>query len=269
MNIEHLKEYKLINYAYIQYKTCKKKYYASIQKKQADRSRLQKFYNTKVGKRCFIIGNGPSLRIEDLERIKDDTFAVNRIYKIFDKTFWRPAYYFSQDINVLDEIKDDIPIITDNCTGVFLNSYVARKISPKFKAKKNLFLFFLDPTEKFPALPDFAYDISQGFYEGYTVTYTCIQMAVYMGYSEIYIMGVDHNYDIDRLLDGSIVQDASVQNYMQGLGGNLGFPPQLLKSTLAYRKARQVCDEKGIKICNATRGGKLEEFIRVNFDEIV
>ena len=56
---------------------------------------------------------------------------------------------------------------------------------------------------------------------------------------------------------------------MQGLGGNLGFPPQLQKSTLAYRKARQVCDEKGIKICNATRGGKLEEFIRVNFDEIV
>ena len=112
MNIEHLKEYKLINYAYIQYKTCKKKYYASIQKKQAERSRLQKFYNTKVGKRCFIIGNGPSLRIEDLERIKDDTFAVNRIYKIFDKTFWRPA---SVSYTHLDVYKRQIQSIIRLC----------------------------------------------------------------------------------------------------------------------------------------------------------
>ena len=33
-----------------------------------------------IGKRCFIIGNGPSLRVEDLEKIKDEyTFAANRM----------------------------------------------------------------------------------------------------------------------------------------------------------------------------------------------
>ena len=55
---------------------------------------------------------------------------------------------------------------------------------------------------------------------------------------------------------------------MPGLEGKLAWPPQMEKSTLAFRKARQVCDESGIIIRNATRGGKLEEFERVDFNSL-
>ena len=53
-----------------------------------------------TGKRCFLIGNGPSLRAEDLTRLREAgeiTFAFNRIYSIFDQTPWRPNFYISQD----------------------------------------------------------------------------------------------------------------------------------------------------------------------------
>lgn len=49
-----------------------------------------------TGKRCFLIGNGPSLRAEDLTRLHEAgeiTFAFNRIYNIFDQTPWRPSFY--------------------------------------------------------------------------------------------------------------------------------------------------------------------------------
>lgn len=65
------------------------------------------------GKRCFIVGNGPSLRVDDLDKIKNEySFASNKIYKIFDKTMWRPDYYVICDAiylrESLEEIKSNI-----------------------------------------------------------------------------------------------------------------------------------------------------------------
>ena len=46
--------------------------------------KIKKLKDNYIGKRCFIIGNGPSLRIEDLNCLKGEyTFAANRIYEIF------------------------------------------------------------------------------------------------------------------------------------------------------------------------------------------
>lgn len=94
--------------------------------------------------------------------------------------------------------------------------------------------------------------------EGYTVTYANIQLAVFMGFSEIYLLGVDHNYNTSNNAESNysnLINNTTLYN-----------PPRTDKSTLAYRKARKVCDEMGVKIFNATRGGCLEEFERINFD---
>lgn len=228
---------------------------------------IQKFHNTKQGKRCFIVGNGPSLKIEDLERIKqEDSFAVNRIYKIFDKTDWRPTYFFCQDTKVLEEIATNLQPVIESVEGVFLNAGV--EIINKYKNYENVYQFLLISLPYDRNLPKFSMNPAKGLYEGYTVAYACIQMAVYMGYSEIYIIGTDHNYNINKCSDGSVTQDNTVKNYMPGLEGNLWFLPQVEKSTLAYRKARSVCEKNGIKIANATRGGKLEEFSRIDFDSL-
>ena len=63
---------------------------------------LKQFQNIHIGERCFIVGNGPSLRCEDLDMLKQEiTFGSNYIYKIFNKTDWRPTYYFNSDNMVL------------------------------------------------------------------------------------------------------------------------------------------------------------------------
>ena len=58
------------------------------------------------GEKCFVIGNGPSLTAEDLNRLQDSgipTFAMNRVFKFFPQTKWRPTYYISEDILILKD----------------------------------------------------------------------------------------------------------------------------------------------------------------------
>ena len=237
-------------------------------KRNVSKQKLKKLKNTKIGKRCFIVGNGPSLCMEDLEKLKnEDTFAVNRIYKIFNQTDWRPTFYCSQDTKILDEIEKDIHKILNECEGVFLNSYVKVNKKQKLKAD-NLYYFYLDTERYYPNLPKFSDDVTKQIYEGFTVAYANIQLAVYMGYSEIYIIGTDNNYSINRKQDGSLEKRDVKSNYMEGIEGQMYYPPQLENTTLAFRKANLLCRERGIIIKNASRGGALEEFERVKFDDL-
>jgi len=244
-----------------------------IRKKNADMNGVEKLYNTKCGKRCFIVGNGPSLTISDLDKIKEeDTFATNRIYRIYNKTQWRPTYYVCQDRRVAEGVHEGLKDVISTSEHIFLNSSVVPKIDKCYKNNPKVHFIFLNDVDRNGEYPLFSNDILNQIYEGNTVTYACIQMAVYMGYSEIYIIGVDHNYNIERKKDGMVVEHKGVQNYMPGLevvDGDKTFLPELDKSTLAYRVARKICDERGIVIRNATRGGKLEEFVRANLDNIV
>ena len=84
-----------------------------------------------------------------------------------------------------------------------------------------------------------------------------------MGFSEIYLLGVDFNYTKN-------VYDP--KNHFEGCDTpqnrirlNTVYPERTL---LAYQTANKFCKEHSIKICNATRGGKLEVFERVEFDSL-
>ncbi len=228
--------------------------------------RLLKFKDTKKGQRCFIIGTGPSLTASDLDVLKAhniDCFGTHRIFTTFEKTDWRPTYYVAQDHALINEIKNDIKEIDCNIKilpadfvdvfgiGEEYNYYVLREYADS-KDK----IHFSKNANKF---------ISQGF----TVAYASVQLAVFMGYSEIYFLGVDHNYSAFMDKDGNIVSDDKVKDYFGNQkiqGKNL---PRLDDSSRGYLKAKQYADKNGVKIFNATRGGKLEIFPRVDLDEIL
>ena len=225
------------------------------------KQQIEKLYNIHNGERCFIIGNGPSLVVDDLDKLKDENcFASNRIYEIFDKTDWKPCYYCVQDYELINEEYEKI----DQLKWV-------KKIIAFPPVKK--FIWFSDSVclkliyeEFYPELPNFSEDISKGVYEGFTVTYMAIQIAVYMGFKEIVLLGVDHNYSMTMMPDGTVAkQDIDDHFSKKDKITNL---PQLYKSTLAYQAAKKYADEHGIKIYNATRGGKLEVFERVDFDTL-
>lgn len=220
------------------------------------------------GNRCFIIGNGPSLNPEDLTRLhnaNEITFAFNRIYHIFKETIWRPTYYISQDekmlvgsiteVNTLKARYKFIPIEMQYYYGIHLSD-----ITPFHISAKN------DVTR-----PAFSEDIVCSVENSMTVVYTAIQFAIYMGIREIYLIGVDHHFHTSKNANGDIIVDPTAKDYFSEAYNNDKeslYIPNTDLSTQTFIAARDYAIQHGIKIYNATRGGKLEVFERKDFDSL-
>lgn len=236
--------------------------------------KLTELKNINQGKRCFIIGNGPSLRIEDLNALVDeDCFACNRIYGLYEKTPWRPKYYCSQDEKVMRQIKDDLPYAVKNCEQAFFSYNFKDIYYDKLKNYKNINLYYKpyvsvysdDGTYTEGIMP-FSEDISRGVYDGLSITYAMIQIAVYMGYKEIYLIGIDHNYPMKK---GVVDVTQSYAEGIKPIDMSTQFPPELLLCEVSFREAKRYCEHNDISIYNATRGGKLEVFNRISLDEVI
>lgn len=245
-------------------KKLKKSYNEYLQSGYAEK--LKQFRDTHRGDRCFIIGNGPSLKAKDLDLLKNEyTFAANRIYEIFSETIWRPWTYVVVD---KDFMKEQYKMILKvPCEYRFLRYDVI----PNKDMPDNAQIFYAD--RKFSINKSetkdvyVSEDITKGISDGRTVTFISIQLAIYMGFEQIFLLGVDFSYK-NMVKDGRLEEKETVQTYFNGKEYSNAI--QDYNVTLyAYQKAKEYADSHGIKIYNATRGGKLEIFERVDFDELM
>ena len=217
------------------------------------------------GQACFIIGNGPSLTAEDLEVIHKHsipTFAFNRIYLMFDKTNWRPTYYMSQDEKTLKNCVDQVSAMDLKYKFIPINLKFYMDISIK---NATYFKMNHQPANSFSS------DISSFVGNSNTVAFTAAQFAAYMGFNKIYLIGVDHNFSVTVNSKGDIIRDNSVKDYFTeayNKDKDELYIPNLDESTKAYIAMKKYCDSNNIEVYNATRGGKLEVFPRVDFDKI-
>ncbi len=230
---------------------------------------LRTLKNKYEGKRCFIIGNGPSLTIEDLNLLKDEyTFASNKILYLLDKTEWRPTFYCCEDPEAVEMIADELEKY--EISYKFLNVYSKKDFNDE---NVRFFLSYTPYTLRREKIPfESVYiseDISCYLTAGATVTFTSIQFAIFMGFKEIYLLGCDHNYAATINRKGEIKHNNAVRNYARGIP-DWGKSVQNVEVTeYAYKVAREYCDSHNIKIFNATRGGKLEIFKRADLDKII
>lgn len=222
-------------------------------------SRLKEFENKYNGERCFIIATGPSLTIDDLEKLKDEyTFGVNSIIKLFDETDFRPDFYGIQDKFVYGAMQDVIKSTkfkTAFCADIIAKEYEVPSDFIPFPYNGEYHLYNGKPGEYNAKFSDNAYEI---VYDGYSITYSLIEIAVYMGFKEIYLLGCDCSYP--KGSKSHVVESGFVDK-------NAASNP--IRMRVGYKCAKDYADSHGIKIYNATRGGELETFERVDLDEIL
>ncbi|MEH7461452.1 6-hydroxymethylpterin diphosphokinase MptE-like protein [Bacillus thuringiensis] len=217
--------------------------------------RIKKFKDKHKGERCFIVATGPSLKVEDLEKIKHEfTFSMNSIVLSFEDTEWRPTYYGIQDSRAYEKLKG--AIFSANMPYTFCG-ISSKKLSPQMSGDfiaypLNLLNHNGIHLKHYTKFSDDAFSV---IYDGFTITYSLMQLAVYMGFKEIYLLGVDCNYT------------EKGKNYLKDYITQTDFNAGFLMAQ-SYKVAQEYAEKNGIKIYNASRGGKLEVFERVNFDEL-
>lgn len=257
---------------YLTKKWCKIKrsyyLYGHSEFKKENEERLRQYKNIYQGKRIFIVCNGPSLSAEDLEMIHsngDYSFACNRIHYIFPQTSWRPSFYTMMDRGPLADRKDLIKNIGVKDKFFRIDTFTTvRDLDTRFTLLDTL------DTPKLLVKPQFSDDCSKIIYFIETTTYCMIQLAVYMGFKELYIIGCDNNYSVNILKDGTRIE-TGVHSYFKGFENkkdDAGTASRIWANNIAYETAQKYAGQHGIRICNATRGGMLEAFPRVSFDSL-
>jgi hypothetical protein len=232
--------------------------------------RILALHDIHAGKRAFIIGNGPSLNKCDLSYLKNEiTFGVNNIMMNYEKMGFHPTYYVVEDILVAEDRARQI------------NQY----LGPIIKLFGNYlrYCFTDDPDivwinvrmnyANYKDFPHFSKNAARELWVGGTVTYLCMQLAYYMGFSELYLVGFDHSYSIptDAKLHSESTEITSMSddpNHFSPEYFGKGYrwhDPQVDRMEKAYIHAKQVYESEGRKIFNATIGGQLEVFPRVDY----
>lgn len=233
--------------------------------------RIAQYKNKYVGQRCFIVANGPTLCPEDLDLLHERgeiTFGMNRIYKLFDQTSWQPTFYVCEDELIAQSQQAEINAIS-----------AAEKFIPielKWWHDVNIdgaCYFHLNYSQELQYSYAFSTDIAHQLDCRGTVTFSCMQIAAYMGFSKIYLLGVDHNYRVTIDINGNTVTDPTQKDYFcEGYDADIKdvVVHDMGNNTRAYMDAKKYCDSTNgqVTIYNATRGGRLEVFQRVDFDSL-
>ena len=222
---------------------------------------LLKFRDSNQGQRCFIIGNGPSLRQTDLSLLKGEiTFGLNRIYLLFPELGFKTTYLVSVNDLVLEQCSEEIKALE----------------MPKFttwRARKRLSNdpgnIFIDTDYTGPE--NFSGDASGRLFEGFTVTYVALQLAYFMGFKEVILVGVDHNFITQGPANAAVVSNGDDPNHFSLSYFGKGFKwqlPDLEGSERAYRLANAAYIAAGRKVFDATVGGRLTVFPKIAYKSL-
>ncbi|MGI6069345.1 MAG: 6-hydroxymethylpterin diphosphokinase MptE-like protein [Blautia sp.] len=234
--------------------------------------RLQSYQNAHKGERCFLVGTGPSLVPEDLDKIQGEkAFGCNMLYKLYPKTSWRPDYY----------------CMTDRVYAKYQSQEMLKHVEAPVFTPKSAYRRMPVHGEQVIYVNDI-YDYNTYKPRGKMLSYCwlkasvmlfMLEMAVYMGFTEIYLLGVDctNTYRPDGHFTKDYVKDDAKAAEKERLESDLKkekMTPEEMwahnyrRNIEAYEEIAKFAQKKGISIYNATRGGNLEVFPRVALEEI-
>lgn len=216
--------------------------------------------NTHVGERCFIIGNGPSLKNTDLSKLKDEfTIGMNRFYMAFNDLGFTSSVLLTVNDLVIEQCAEDLRNLT-------IPTFVAWRGRKWIQPAENLSYLYTSYD-----LPRFSGNAAGRLWEGATVTFVAMQLAYFMGFKKVYLIGVDHSFATQGKPNTTITSEGDDPNHFNPGYFGKGFRwqlPDLETSELAYTMARTAYQKAGREIIDATVGGKLTIFPKVDYESL-
>jgi hypothetical protein len=236
--------------------------------------RLAALKDTHKGQRAFIIGNGPSLKQTDLTKLKNEfTFGMNRIYLMFPELGFTTSCLVSINDLVIEQCAAEmaaleIPKFFAWRSRRHFVSHQSSVISDQSSVTSYQLPTFLYTTY---TSPKFSTDVRGRVWEGATVTNVALQLAFHMGFQQVILIGVDHNFASKGDANKTVVSDGDDPNHFSAAYFGKGFRwqlPDLDTSEIGYRFARQAYESAGREVLDATVGGKLTIFKKVDYNSL-
>lgn len=226
--------------------------------------RLKALKDIHKGKRAFIMGNGPSLKQTDLSKLRNEiTFCMNRFYLAFPELGFSATYLCITNDLVVEQFVNDINTLT-------LPKFIAWRSHRHFSSQL--------PTPQLPTFvyttytgPRFTQDVRGRVWEGATVTNMALQLAYHMGIEKAIMIGVDHNFTSKGDANKTVVSEGDDPNHFDPRYFGKGIKwqlPDLDTSEIGYTFAREAYRKAGREVVDATIGGKLTIFPKVDYNSL-
>lgn len=209
-------------------------------------------HNKHKGETCIVIGNGPGLNdIPRLFLVKYPTFGANRIYLL---PKFRTTYYTAIDALMISQWLDDIAKLPQVIK--FIRASYAALVPgslPIYSLKPHLF----------------SYEPGRGLYEGWTVTFVNLQIAYWMGFTEVLLVGVDHEFIFTPNPDKKSYIPGDDPNHFDSAYFKNAYwdHPNLMYSEEAYILAKEAYEKNGREIINCSTRTKLDVFRKEDWHE--
>lgn len=218
-----------------------------------------------AGRRCFVMGNGPSLLECDLNRLASEvTIVSNAHYLIWDRLTYIPTFLAVEDRLVAEDRAAELRALT-GITKIFPFDF-----RPLLGLADETTLYLNFP-RNYRSFPRFSDDLAKRAYWGGTVSFLNLQLAAYLGCNPIALIGFDHSYVVPPPADmeNTVIHSRAVDvNHIHPDYFGPGYrwhDPNTDRMEMGYRCARRELEQRGVTVLNATVGGQLEVFERASF----
>jgi len=221
---------------------------------------IPKFRNRYAGEDCFLLANGPSLNDVDFDRInKYHLIGLNKIFLLFDRAKLDLTFHVAINSLVIQQAWKEFQTI--GCPS-FLSYREARSLP----FTSDNIQFFLTEREREPR---FSHVYDEPVWEGWTVTCAALQIAYYMGFNNIFIVGMDHNFEsIGKPNEQQVMKGQDPNHFDPRYFSNSQWHlPDLAGSEMGYRIANFAYERRGRAVFDATEKGKCRIFKRLSLED--
>lgn len=244
------------------------------------------------GQRCFVLGNGPSLNTEDLTQLQNEyVFTVNQCMRRSDfkdiKTnfhFWADPIFYNSDMSKAENIEmlDVFRRVNAGNSNPKCFIPIAGK---KFVLENHLdkiadFYYFYPSQAMYPGMKkDFKFESNAPAFG--TVVQYCIAMAIYMGFTQIYVLGIDGTGIITNI-NSALKNDVSKsygyemtlneKKRLQAMMENSSieaFVRTYLQELVGYRYLREYCEKRGIELVNCSSHSAIQALPKRSLESVL
>lgn len=226
----------------------------------------KRFKNIHENERCFILGTGPSLKDIDPKQLQNEIlFGVNHLHKGDFLNYITPKYYclYDQDFHTIDIKETEKMIDMFPETIFFLRTKAYNSINRSINNANNN--IYYQHCNLFQFDDYLECDIEKSITAPYNVLLGCIQTAIYMGFSKIYLLGSDFNSFATPKVEHYYDEESASERNM-----TLGFELKYYSMVAYHHYALQkYAESRGIRIINLTINSLLDAYPKESFSDVI